>query len=272
MNGLSGAINDKFLIVVLGVMVVGAIIQITLGPYTNGKDSRTARVVPVASELALRNRDWVEGNIRKVDEATNGRVAYVHVPNTTTQGHTYFKRYFYPQSHKEAIIIDERYNGGGQYADYYIDTLRRPLISYWAMRYGSDLKTPQASIQGPKVMLIDETAGSGGDLLPWMFRNLEMGKLIGRRTWGGLVGILGFPVLMDGGVITAPNLAIWTEDGWVVENEGVPPDIEVEQVPARVIAGHDPQLEKAIEVVLEELAANPPREPRRPAYPVRVRR
>jgi tricorn protease len=138
------------------------------------------------------------------------------------------------------------------------------------MRYGADLKTPFASIQGPKVMIIDETAGSGGDLLPWMFRKFKLGPLVGQRTWGGLVGTLGFPVLMDGGSITAPNLAIWTEeDGWVVENEGVPPDIEVEQTPADVIAGRDPQLEKAIEVVMAELKKAPPTTPKRPAYPVR---
>lgn len=112
-----------------------------------------------------------------------------------------------------------------------MDRLRRPFISNWAMRYGTDLRTPLAAIQGPKAMIIDETAGSGGDLLPWMFRKLQIGPLIGHRTWGGLVGILGFPVLMDGGNITAPNLAIWTDEGWIVENEGVPPDIEVEHPP-----------------------------------------
>ena len=250
----------------------GKIIEITVGPNPDGSGSRTAQVVPIANEAALRNRDWVEGNLKKVDEATGGRVAYVYVPNTTTQGHAYFKRYFYPQSYKEAIIVDERFNGGGQAADYYIDILRRPLASYWAMRYGADLKTPAASIQGPKVMLIDETAGSGGDFLPWMWRKFGLGKLIGKRTWGGLVGILGFPVLMDGGGVTAPNLAIWTpEDGWVVENVGVPPDIEVEQMPADVINGHDPQLEKAIQVVMEELKKNPPRQPQRPPYPERNR-
>ncbi|NIM50509.1 MAG: peptidase S41, partial [Gemmatimonadales bacterium] len=202
----------------------GKIVEITVGPDPNGRGARTVKVVPIPNERALRNRDWVEGNLRKVHEATDGRVAYVYVPNTAGLGHEYFKRYFFPQTDKEAIIVDERHNGGGQIADYYIDILRRPHISYWAMRYGADLKTPQGAIQGPKVMLIDETAGSGGDLLPWMFRKFELGTLIGRPTWGGLVGILGFPVLMDGGRITAPNLAIWTEDGWVVENVGVPPD------------------------------------------------
>ena len=250
----------------------GKIVEITVGPNPNGTESRTVSTVPIANEAALRNRDWVEGNIKKVDDATGGRVAYVYVPNTTRLGHIYFKRYFFPQVHKDAIIVDERFNGGGLVADYYIDILRRPLTSYWNMRYCADLKTPNASIQGPKVMLIDETAGSGGDLLPWMFRRFKMGKLIGKRTWGGLVGTLGFPVLMDGGSVSAPNLAIWSEDGWVVENVGVPPDIEVEQWPAEVIAGHDPQLEKAIEVVMEELKKNPPKKLKRPPYPVRVRK
>ncbi|MBM3297318.1 MAG: peptidase S41, partial [Candidatus Aminicenantes bacterium] len=249
----------------------GKIVEITVGPDPSGRGARTAKVVPLESESALRNRDWVEGNLRKVEEATGGRVAYVYVPNTTTQGHTYFKRYFFPQAHKEAIIVDERFNGGGLVADYYIDHLRKPVSAYWHMRYGADLKTPSASIQGPKVMLIDETAGSGGDMLPWMFRKFGLGPLIGKRTWGGLVGTLGFPVLMDGGGVTAPNLAIWTEDGWIVENEGVPPDIEVEQTPALVIAGRDPQLEKAIEVVMELLKKNPPPKPERPPYPVRVK-
>jgi tricorn protease len=245
-------------------------VEITVGPNPNGRDARTVTVVPIRSESSLRNRDWVESNVRRVTEATNGRVAYVYVPNTSTSGHTYFKRYFFPQADRDAIIVDERFNGGGSVADYYIDMLRRPYISHWAMRYGADLKTPLSSIQGPKVMIIDETAGSGGDLLPWMFRKLGLGKLIGKRTWGGLVGTLGFPVLMDGGSVTAPNLAIWTEDGFVVENVGVPPDIEVEQLPAEVIAGRDPQLERAIEEIMRELAANPPRVFVRPPFPIRI--
>jgi tricorn protease len=248
----------------------GKIVEITVGPTPDGAGSRTVSVVPIANEATLRNRDWVEGNLKKVNAATGGRVAYVYVPNTAQPGYAYFKRYFYPQAHKDAVIIDERFNGGGQVADYYIDILRRPLVSYWAMRYGDDLKTPTASIQGPKVMLIDETAGSGGDLLPWMFRKFNIGQLVGQRTWGGLVGVLGFPILMDGGSITAPNLAIWTpEDGWVVENEGVPPDIEVEQTPKDVMAGRDPQLERAIAVALEELKKHPATHPTRPAYPVK---
>ncbi len=245
-------------------------IEITLGPNPDGKDSRIVTVEPLASEDALRNRDWVEGNLKKVHQATGGRVAYVYVPNTAGLGHAYFKRYFFPQCDKEAIIIDERFNGGGQVADYYIDHLRRPFSAMWATRYGEDIRTPGAAVFGPKVMLIDETAGSGGDMLPWMFRKEKLGPLVGKRTWGGLVGILGFPVLMDGGRVTAPNLAIWTPDGFVVENDGVPPDVEVEQWPADVIAGRDPQLEKAIVLVLAELRRNPPANVQRPAFPVRV--
>jgi tricorn protease len=249
----------------------GRITEITVGPSTDGKGSRTVQVVPIENESQLRNRDWVEGNLRKVTAATNGRVAYVYVPNTSTAGHEYFKRYFFPQADREAIIVDERHNGGGQVADYYIDILRRPFISMWAFRYGADLRTPLGAILGPKVMLVDETAGSGGDLLPWMFHKLELGTLVGKRTWGGLVGILGFPELMDGGTITAPNLAIWTEEGFIVENQGVPPDVEVEQTPADVIAGRDPQLEKAIAIALEQLAANSPKKLIRPPFPVRTR-
>ncbi len=250
----------------------GKAVEITVAADGSGTDARTVTVVPIANESALRNRDWVEGNMRKVHEATDGRVAYVYVPNTAGLGHEYFKRYFFPQADKEALIVDERFNGGGQAADYYIDMMRRPYTAHWAMRYGDDLKMPTA-IHGPKVVLIDETAGSGGDLFPWMFRKFELGTLIGKRTWGGLVGILGFPVLLDGGSITAPNVGIWVEDGgFVVENVGVPPDIEVEQWPAEVIAGHDPQLERAIAEIMRQLEANPQTVPQRPAFPVRVRR
>jgi tricorn protease len=248
----------------------GKNIRITVGPNADGSDARTLTVVPISNESALRNRAWVEGNLRKVDSLSNGRIAYVYVPNTAQPGYDYFKRYFYPQAHKEGIVVDERDNGGGSIADYYIDILNRKLISYWAMRYGADMRTPAASIQGPKALLVNEMAGSGGDLFPWMWRNNNLGPIIGKRTWGGLVGILGFPTLMDGGSITAPNLAIWTADGgWVVENQGVPPDIDVEQTPAAVIAGHDPQLEKAVEVILAELAKNPPKTPVHPAYPIK---
>ena len=248
------------------------IVELRVGPNPNNTGSRLVKVVPVDNEGELRNRDWVEGNLKKVHQATEGKVAYVYVPNTANAGHEYFKRYFFPQANKDAIIVDERFNGGGQIADYYIDILLRPYQSYWNFRYGKDLKTPSASIQGPKVMLIDENAGSGGDMLPWMFRKFEVGTLIGKRTWGGLVGILGFPEFIDGGTVTAPNVAIWTKDGFIVENVGVAPDIEVEQLPVDIINGKDPQLDRAIEEILKQLKENPPIKPKRPDYPIRVRK
>ncbi len=249
----------------------GKIVEITVNSTPDYAGSRIVKVVPVSRESGLRNRDWVEGNLKKVTDATKGQVAYVYVPNTTNLGHEYFKRYFYPQANRKAIIVDERFNGGGQLADYYIDILQRPYQAHWNMRYGKDLKSPSASIQGPKVMIIDETAGSGGDMLPWMFRKFKVGTLVGKRTWGGLVGILGFPEFIDGGSVTAPNVGIWTKDGFIVENEGIAPDIEVEQWPAEMIKGRDPQLEKAIEIALKELEKNPPIEPKRPPYPKKVK-
>lgn len=249
----------------------GKSVEITVGPNADGKGSRTVTVEPLENESALRNREWVEGNLRKVQEATGGKVGYVYVPDTAGMGMTYFKRYFFPQCDKEALIIDERFNGGGQIADYYIDILRRPLASFWAPRHGHDWRSPSAAVFGPKVMIIDETAGSGGDMLPWMFRKFGLGTIVGKRTWGGLVGIGGYPTLMDGGRVTAPGFAIWTEDGWVVENEGVPPDVEIEQTPAEVIAGRDPQLEKAIEIALAKLKEQPAKKPQRPPFPVRAR-
>ncbi len=251
----------------------GKIVDLTVGPNADGSGSRDIQVEPIESEYALRNRDWVEGNMKKVHEATDGQVAYVYVPNTAGAGHEYFKRYFFPQANKKAVILDERFNGGGALADYYIDILLRPYQAHWNMRYTNDSKSPSASIQGPKVMIIEENAGSGGDMLPYMFRKFNVGTMVGKTTWGGLVGTLGFPELLDGGYATAPNLAIWTEEeGFLIENVGVPPDIEVEQTPADVINGGDPQLEKAIEVIMEQLKQNPPKDPVRPPYPIRVRK
>jgi tricorn protease len=247
-------------------------VELTINDKPEYAGSRVVKVVPIPNEFALRNRDWVEGNLKKVTEATNGQVAYVYVPNTSYAGHEYFKRYFFPQADRKAIIVDERFNAGGSLADYYIDILQRPLQAYWNMRYGMDQKSPNASIQGPKVMIIDETAGSGGDMLPWMFRKFKVGTLVGKRTWGGLVGILGFPEFIDGGSVTAPNVGIWTKDGFVVENVGVAPDIEVEQWPVDIINGKDPQLEKAIQVALDELAKNPPETPVRPPYPEKMKK
>jgi tricorn protease len=165
-------------------------------------------------------------------------------------------------------VLDERFNRGGAAADYIIDYLRRPLMNYFMTRDGEPFTTPVGSIFGPKVMIINEMAGSGGDLMPWMFRKAKIGKLVGKRTWGGLVGIFGFPALIDGGTVTAPNLAFYnTEGAWDVENHGVAPDVEVEFDPQAWRAGHDPQLERAVEIALAELEKNPPPVGRRPPFP-----
>lgn len=242
------------------------LVELTVGPNADGSGSRTVTVTPVSGDYSLRNRDWVEGNIAKVDAATNGQVAYVYVPNTAYGGFAYFKRYFFPQVNKKAVIVDERFNGGGQIADYYIEHLTRPYQNSWTYRYGEDQHAPVASIHGPKVLLTDETAGSGGDLFPYLWRKNKLGPIIGKRTWGGLVGVLGYPTFIDGGSVTAPNVGFWDKDGYRVENEGVAPDIEVEQWPVEVMQGKDPQLERAIQEVMKSLKADPVVEPQRPPF------
>ncbi|HEV2434440.1 MAG TPA: PDZ domain-containing protein [Verrucomicrobiae bacterium] len=238
-----------------------------VGPDANGSKSREVTVVPVDSEFELRNLAWIEGNRRKVDELTGGRVAYVYLPDTMYGGYKNFNRYFFSQTDKQAAIIDERFNHGGYLADYIVDYLRRPILNRVATRQGHDLSEP-LGIYGPKVMLINQFAGSGGDALPWYFRKLNIGPLVGRTTWGGLVGIGGYPSLMDGGTVMAPRWAIYGLAGkWEVENHGIAPDYEVSMDPKRVREGHDPQLEEAVKVVLELLKKNPPKEYPRPPYP-----
>jgi tricorn protease len=241
---------------------------IRVGPNPDGAGSREVTVVPVASETGLRALNWVEGNRRKVDQMSGGKLAYVYVPNTSGAGYDSFNRYFFSQTQKEGAVIDERYNGGGSLADYIVEYLSRPLLNYIAFRDGRDIPTPLGAIYGPKAMIINELAGSGGDALPWYFRKMKIGQLIGKRTWGGLVAAFPAPQLMDGGFVTAPDAAIYGLDGdWEVENRGVAPDIEVEFDPKAWREGRDPQLEKAVEVVMEELKRNPRSLPKRPAYP-----
>jgi len=243
-------------------------VRLKVGPNADGTQARQVTVVPVESETGLRNLAWIEENRRKVEQMTGGRVAYVYLPDTGVGGYTNFNRYFFAQIDKEAVIIDERFNGGGKAADYIIEVLRRPLLNYWTARSGRIYTTPGGAIFGPKVMIVNEFAGSGGDALPWYFRRTGLGPLVGKRTWGGLVGISGYPPLMDGGMVTAPSFAFFSPDGdWDVENRGVAPDIEVEYDPHLVRQGRDPQLEKAVAVVLEELKKNPPPQPKRPPYP-----
>ncbi|MFN3649193.1 MAG: PDZ domain-containing protein [Armatimonadota bacterium] len=243
-------------------------VSLRVGPNADGTGSREVTVVPIASEVALRNRSWIESNRRKVNELSGGKLAYIYLPDTGLGGYTAFNKYFFPQADKDGAVVDERFNGGGAAADYIIDYLRRPLLSVWSSRYGEDVTTPGSLIRGPKAMLINEYAGSGGDAMPWYFRKLKVGPLIGKRTWGGLVGIGGYPTLIDGGSVTAPHFAFWNPEGsWEVENVGVAPDIEVEFDPQAWRQGRDPQLEKAIQVVMEDLRKNPVTQPKRPAYP-----
>lgn len=231
---------------------VGRQVTLTVAPTVDGK-SRDVVVTPIANEGGLRLWDWVESNRRYVDEATDGRVGYVYLPNTAGAGFTFFNRMFYPQVDREALIVDERGNGGGQAANYITEVLSRPHLSGWAARNGATFATPAGAFHGPKVMLIDQDAGSGGDYLPWSFRYLGIGKLIGTRTWGGLIGVSGFP-LIDGGFLGVPYFRYFDpEGGWTIENEGVAPDVEVALDPIATNAGRDSQLDRAIEVVLEEL-------------------
>jgi tricorn protease len=248
----------------------GKQVVLKVGPNPDGTGAREVTVVPVDDEGALRNYAWIEDNRRRVDELTGGRVAYVYLPDTYAGGYTNFNRYYFAQVGKEAAVIDERYNGGGAIADYIIDYMRRSLLSYWSMREGTDITTPIEAIFGPKVMIINEMAGSGGDAMPWMFRKTAIGPLVGKRTWGGLVGHYTNPAdLLDGGFTGTPDLAFYNPNGtWDVENHGVPPDFEVELDPQAVRQGHDPQLEKAVEVVMDLLKKNPPPPaPHHPPYP-----
>lgn len=250
---------------------VGKQVSLLVNDKPTETGARRVVVVPVASEAGLRQMDWVESNRRLVDKLTNGKVAYVYLPNTSVAGYEYFNRYYYSQLDKEAVIIDERFNGGGFVADYILDMLNRPLLSYWAPREGKPFTSPGASIYGPKVMIVNESAGSGGDFLPWGFRERNMGTIVGKRTWGGLVGISGYPALLDGGSVTSPSFGIYSPDGkWIVENAGVEPDIEVDLDPKSVAAGKDPQLLKAIEVVLDQLKKTPVPQQAIPAPPNRV--
>lgn len=237
--------------------------------------SREVTVVPVESETALRSRAWVEDNRRKVDKMSDGRLAYVWLPNTAGAGYTYFNRYYFAQQDKQGAILDERFNGGGSAADYMVDVMSRELHGFFNNPVGENkpFTSPGAGIWGPKVMIINESAGSGGDYLPYMFRKMDIGPLVGTKTWGGLVGIWDTPPLIDGGYITAPRGGFYNLEGeWAVENEGVAPDIQVEMTPSEVIRGRDPQLERAVREALELLQKNPVEIVPQPDDPVRVKR
>jgi len=241
-------------------------------------NTRTVTVVPVANEQTLRTRAWVEDNRRKVDSLSHGQIAYVYLPNTGGPGYTSFNRYYFAQQDKKGAVIDERYNGGGQAADYIIDVLQRDFDGYFNNVAGDRMPftSPAAGIWGPKVMIINEMAGSGGDLMPYMFRYRKIGTLVGKRTWGGLVHTADTPPFVDGGSAIAPRGGFFARDGkWAVENEGVAPDIDVENTPKEVINGHDPQLERAVAEAMKQLAEHPvvraTKEPAPPTWGKRIK-
>jgi tricorn protease len=226
-------------------------------------------VRPIPSEGQLRYIDWIESRRKIVDQATGGRIGYMHVTDTTIPGVIMFDKYLNAQLGKDGLIVDERYNHGGSIPDFYTEKLQRNTLAILSGRNGKDQMWPPQAIHGPKVMIVNELAGSGGDCFPFFFHEQKIGPIVGTRTWGGLIGYSRLIPTMDGGSVTAPEFAFWTpENGghWIVENQGVEPDYAVQERPDLVVSGHDPQLEKAIELAMDALKKMPPMPPR-PAYP-----
>lgn len=249
----------------------GRTISITLSakPVLDGTE-RVLFVKPAASESDLRYRAWIEHNRAYVAEKSGGQIGYIYVPNTGQDGQSDLFRQFFGQRTKPALIIDERWNGGGQIPTRFIELLNRPVTNYWARRDGTDWTWPPDSHQGAQCMLINGLAGSGGDMFPWLFKHNKLGPVIGTRTWGGLVGISGNPAFIDGGTITVPNFGFYKTNGtWGVEGHGTDPDIEVIDDPALMVNGGDPQLDKGIQLMLDEVKAHPYTPPKRPASPDR---
>jgi tricorn protease len=246
--------------------------QVTLlvNDKPNETGARRVVVVPVKSEEQLRYRDWVETNRRKVDAATNGRCAYIHIPDTHLRGISEFGRQFYAQADKQCLLFDARWNNGGEIPDFYFEHLGRRHLEYDAPRYGADVEYQSPAILGPKVLVINEYAGSGGDSVADYFRKYALGPIVGKRTWGGLMGIGDELPMIDGGRVTVPFVSAWDAVGgkstWIVENHGVDPDIDLDNRPDLVIAGRDPQLERGIAILNDELAKHPPVKPKRPPY------
>lgn len=239
-------------------------LRLSHSPTADG--SWTVTITPIGDDEGLRTQAWIDGNRRTVDKLSGGRLAYVWLPNTSVGGYTAFNRYFFAQQDKQGVVVDERYNQGGSVADYIVDELARKTLGYFARRAGKTITEPMAGIPGPKVMIINESGGSGGDALPYLFHEMKIGPLVGTRTWGGLVGTLGDALPIDDGGLTAPDLAFYDMKGhWAVENEGVTPDIEVENTTAEDIKGHDTQLERAVSEALKLLQANPVTRVPRPA-------
>lgn len=250
--------------------LAGKITTLTVNSVPSIEGARDVVVKTMKDERRLRYLDWINTNRIKVENATNGECGYIYVPNTGVDGQTELLRQFIPQHNKKALIIDERFNSGGQIPDRFVELLNRPIYNYWARRDFEDYVSPWVNNPGAKVMLMNGWSGSGGDAFPYYFRAANLGKLVGKRTWGGLVGISGNPGLIDGGYVTAPTFGFWNTKGeWDVENYGVDPDYDIENYPHNLSNGIDEQLNKAIEVIKEELRNKPYIKPEKPAYPDR---
>jgi tricorn protease len=248
----------------------GRQVSLQLNDKPQPAGARTAVVVPLSSEASLRYLDWLETNRRKVDQATQGRCAYVHLPSTAEEGIAAFGRQFYAQSDRACLLLDARWNTGGYIPDFFFEHLARRHLEYDAPRYGADEHYQRPAILGPKVLVINEYAGSGGDSVADYFRKYALGPIVGKRTWGGLMGIGSELPMIDNGRVNVPNVSAWDvvdgKSAWIVENRGVEPDIEVDNRPDLVTQGRDPQLERGIAILLEALEKNPPVTPRRPPY------
>ena len=230
-------------------------VELTVNSEPSTDGARRVTVTTIGSELNLRYIDWVKSRQRLADELSGGRVGYIHLPDTAFNGNRMLQKMFYAQSNKEALIVDDRFNGGGFIPTTMIEYLSRTHMAYWAMRDIDSMRSPAFAHDGPKAMLMNGYSSSGGDALPYFFRQQGLGPLIGSRTWGGLIGITGGPQLVDGGAVTVCTFRIYDDNGdWVVENEGVVPDYEVFDTPEGLKDG-DPSIEKAVEVLLQELDA-----------------
>ena len=253
-NGQELTATDNVYRLLDGTANKQVVLTVNTRPAMDG--ARRVTVVPVANEQGLRTRAWVEGNRRLVDSLSGGKLAYLHLPNTGQGGYQAFNRYYFAQQDRQGAVVDERYNGGGSAADYIIELLSRDFDGYFNNPVGDrkPFTSPSAGIWGPKVMIVNEMAGSGGDLMPFMFHRRKIGPLVGMRTWGGLVATSDQAPFIDGGSMVAPRLGFFDREGhWAVENVGTPPDIEVENTPGEVIAGHDPQLERAVQEAMKLL-------------------
>jgi tricorn protease len=232
--------------------------------------AREVLVQTLGSEERLRNLAWIEDNRKRVEKLSGGQLGYVYVPDTGINGQDELVRMWRAQITRPGLVIDERFNSGGQIPDRFIELLDRPPRNYWAVRDGKDWTTPFVSHFGPKAMLVNGWSGSGGDCFPFYFKQSGLGPLIGMRTWGGLIGITGSPPLMDGGGVTVPAFAIYSTNGqWIIEGHGVDPDIEVVDDPGAMARGGDPQLERAVAELMKTLRKHPPHEVKRPPYPKR---